>query len=123
MIKKQNHAELALDAVGNTDLADRGSCYVITPATGYVKLLSPEPPSLAVEGSPHAPRLDGLPGTALAWALAYAEAGWSVFPCKSDKTPLTINGFKDGTDNPHTIKAWWTWWSHAEIGWAVPGRV
>lgn len=33
-------------------------------------------------------------------ALKYAEKGWSIFPCKIDKTPLTENGFKGATKDP-----------------------
>jgi hypothetical protein len=52
-------------------------------------------------------------------ALAYS---WPVFPCRWDggprlrKTPLTSNGFKDASDDPETIKAWWTRWPEALIG-------
>jgi hypothetical protein len=52
--------------------------------------------------------------SALDAALAYAAAGWPVFPCRPDsKEPDTVHGFKDATTDPRRIRAWWT---------AVPGR-
>lgn len=45
----------------------------------------------------------------LAQALAYAAAGWPVFPCKpGEKAPDTPHGFKDATTDPGRIRAWWT---------------
>jgi hypothetical protein len=54
-------------------------------------------------------------------ALAYAEAGISVFPCKAGngpdrKKPLTEHGFYDATRDPQTIKRWWKRWPDALIG-------
>jgi hypothetical protein len=56
----------------------------------------------------------------LGQALAYAAAGWPVFPCKPDGTPKpdhkapdTLHGFKDATTDPAVIRAWWS---------ARPGR-
>jgi hypothetical protein len=41
-------------------------------------------------------------------ALAYAERGWQVFPCKPrDKRPATPNGFKDATTDRLKIGRWW----------------
>jgi Bifunctional DNA primase/polymerase, N-terminal len=52
--------------------------------------------------------------TALARALAYAQHGWPVFPCRPGrKEPDTPHGFKDATTNAEKITAWWT---------AEPGR-
>jgi hypothetical protein len=34
-------------------------------------------------------------------ALAYAQRGWPVFPCRPrDKKPITAHGVKDATLNP-----------------------
>jgi Bifunctional DNA primase/polymerase, N-terminal len=49
-----------------------------------------------------------MTGDVLGQALAYAAAGWPVFPCKPDqKAPDTIHGFKDATTDPAVIRAWW----------------
>lgn len=41
-------------------------------------------------------------------AIHYAELGYHVFPLKPhQKTPATRNGFKDASDNPGTVEAWW----------------
>lgn len=62
-------------------------------------------------------------------ALKYAAEGWHVMPCiPGDKAPLGAlvpNGYKDATDDPEKIKAWWTAQPSANIG-LVPvmsGRV
>lgn len=49
-------------------------------------------------------------------ALMYARMGWSVFPCKIDKSPHTTHGFKDASRDPEQIRAWWTRWPNASIG-------
>lgn len=54
--------------------------------------------------------------TMLDYALKYAEKGWHIFPCKTDKTPLTENGFKGATKDPEQIKRWWTEHPDASIG-------
>ena len=55
-------------------------------------------------------------------ALAYAKAGWRVFPCTpGEKVPATSNGVKDATSDEWQIRAWWrrtragTWRSPAAI--------
>jgi Bifunctional DNA primase/polymerase, N-terminal/Primase C terminal 1 (PriCT-1) len=41
-------------------------------------------------------------------ALALAERGLRVFPCRPrDKRPATANGLKDATTEPSTIETWW----------------
>jgi len=49
-------------------------------------------------------------------ALAYAARGWFVFPCGSDKKPLTAHGFKDASQDPAQLQAWWDRWPGAAIG-------
>ena len=55
-------------------------------------------------------------------ALVYAEAGWPVFPCQQDKSPigeLVHNGVLDATTDPELITSWWTQEPDANIGFAV----
>jgi hypothetical protein len=41
-------------------------------------------------------------------ALAYTRAGLRPFPCKpGSKEPATLHGFKDGSNDPERIRAWW----------------
>lgn len=48
------------------------------------------------------------PRDVLSQALAYARAGWPVFPCRTGaKEPDTPHGFKDATTDPGQIHAWW----------------
>jgi hypothetical protein len=39
-----------------------------------------------------------------------------VFPCRSDKSPYTSNGFKDATRDEATIRHLWRKWPDAQIG-------
>ena len=49
-------------------------------------------------------------------ALAYAAAGWPVFPCKPDqKAPDTAHGFKDATTDPAVIRRWWRPWPDRNV--------
>lgn len=66
---------------------------------------------------------DGILGQ----ALAYATAGWPVFPARPDnpacmnpkchecKAPLTLHGFEDAATDPETIRAWWRRWPCANV--------
>ena len=49
-------------------------------------------------------------------ALRYASYGWKVFPCHKDKSPMTINGFKNATKDTKQIKRWWAENPDASIG-------
>lgn len=50
-------------------------------------------------------------------ALAYAQQGIYVFPCRPrDKRPLTANGFKDATTDRDTVNAFWTRHPNANLG-------
>jgi hypothetical protein len=49
-------------------------------------------------------------------ALKLARQGVCVFPCAADKRPLTLNGFKDASNEPNIIHAWWTEHPEALIG-------
>jgi hypothetical protein len=46
--------------------------------------------------------------TPLDAALSYAELGWSVFPLKRNKEPLTEHGHRDATTDEEQIRAWFT---------------
>jgi hypothetical protein len=54
-------------------------------------------------------------------ALAYAERGWTIFPCKEDKTPATKNGVMDATTDLKQIETWWTENPNANIALDVGG--
>ncbi len=61
-------------------------------------------------------------------ALSYAAAGMAVFPLASrSKIPLLSKaeggaGWKDATTNLDQVRAWWTRWPNANIGYAPRGR-
>lgn len=54
-------------------------------------------------------------------ALGYADKGWPVFPCRTDKTPYTENGVLDATTNKKIIEKWWDKHPNANIGFHVGG--
>ena len=39
-----------------------------------------------------------------------------VFPCKKDKSPYTVHGFKDATNNRQQIEDWWAKYPDALVG-------
>ena len=48
------------------------------------------------------------PASMLHTALALANRGWPVLPCRAgEKVPATPHGFKDATTDPDTIRRWW----------------
>jgi Bifunctional DNA primase/polymerase, N-terminal len=49
-------------------------------------------------------------------ALQLAYDGHRVFPCGTNKAPLTPHGFKDASRDIETIDTWWTRWPDALIG-------
>src|ERR1051326_4439165 len=53
-------------------------------------------------------------------ALAYATAGWPVFPCQwrgpQRKKPLPRYGYCDATIKLSVITGWWSRWPDALIG-------
>ena len=55
--------------------------------------------------------------TFLDHALAYRARGWFVFPLKTGtKQPITKHGFKDASNDPEVIRAWWGKTPRANIG-------
>lgn len=46
-------------------------------------------------------------------AIALALAGTPVFPCSSNKKPLTDRGFKDATTDADRARAWWHQYPYA----------
>ena len=53
---------------------------------------------------------------ALETALAYVARSWPVFPCGSDKRPLTKHGLHDASSDPAIVKDWWKQFPDARIG-------
>ncbi len=50
-------------------------------------------------------------------ALAYASAGFRVFPCEvGGRKPLDEGGIAYASRNPHLIDLWWSRWPNANIG-------
>ncbi len=50
-------------------------------------------------------------------ALGYLKQGFYVFPLKpKSKAPLTPNGFKDASNDPEIVKAWWKKHPNANVG-------
>jgi hypothetical protein len=48
-------------------------------------------------------------------ALALAAKGVPVFPCGTNKQPLTPNGYKNASTDPQRITAWWNRWPEANL--------
>jgi len=63
----------------------------------------------------------GPASTPLEHALNLARNHIPVFPCNEDKTPRTLNGFKDATTDERKIRRWWGPWPEALIG--VPAGI
>lgn len=55
-------------------------------------------------------------------ALAWASAGWPVFPCLLDGRPAIKAWQKEATTDEARIREWWSFRPDARVG-AVPGRV
>jgi putative DNA primase/helicase len=70
-------------------------------------------PASCVEGE-HEPGPAG--GSLTNAALAYAAQRIPIFPCGTDKKPLTPHGFKDATMKPAAILNWWAQHPGAMIG-------
>jgi hypothetical protein len=49
-------------------------------------------------------------------ALKSARRGQALFPCKPNKAPYTLQGFKDATTDLDNIDAWFERWPNALIG-------
>ncbi|WP_324654071.1 bifunctional DNA primase/polymerase [Georgenia sp. H159] len=74
----------------------------------------------ATQSAPRAPATiviaSSVPSLELA-ALAYAQAGVPVLPCRPNgKAPLTQRGFHDASRDSRQVRAWWQRWPEANIG-------
>jgi len=58
--------------------------------------------------------------SALDDALRLAGLGWEVFPCGTDKAPLTRHGFKDASADETDVRRWWAEHPDALVGVALP---
>jgi hypothetical protein len=87
------------------------------------------PPMRGPDGAPEqgiSPAVS-LADTLLTAALAYASAGWPVFPVRPNadpcpqpkrcpcKRPFTEHGFRDATTDPAVIRQWWRRWPAANV--------
>lgn|GEM_PF-3302902 len=65
-----------------------------------------------------------VPSTLTEAAVAYAAAGWEIFPGNPrTKAPLVEHGALDATADPATVTAWWTRWPDALICHRLPTGV
>lgn len=63
------------------------------------------------------------PLSLLDFALAYARAGFAVFPCRPrGKEPITKHGFKDAACDEAQIRKWWMDLPNANVGIAAGAR-
>jgi hypothetical protein len=63
-----------------------------------------------------APPLSARSSGRVAEALACADRGWPVFPCRSGtKEPATRHGFHDASTDPEQIRSWWHRWPDANL--------
>ena len=86
-----------------------------TPAT-------PDAPIVAGQVEPIGPA--PVAGALLDAALAYAELGYMIFPCRPEsKIPLTAHGLLDATTDPEKIVAWWTATPTANVAIVTQGMV
>jgi hypothetical protein len=62
--------------------------------------------------------------TCIDTALDLASRGFAVFPCvPGKKKPCTEHGFKDASNDPAVIRAWWEQWPDANVAIATDGLV
>jgi hypothetical protein len=67
--------------------------------------------------------MDTPPSSPLDFAVAYARAGFAVFPCRPrGKKPITNHGFRDAARDEAQIREWWTRRPNANIGIATGAR-